>query len=240
MSGSREHVGFEELNDLVDGRLDRSLAERLGKHLESCPRCRAEHEQLRSLLSVASAAAPSIDPGTDLWPDIRTVIQSGKDITLPVPSRAPGHPGTVPARQAIWTQASFLAAAAVVLVALSSGITAIVLRTSDSNPSIVIENEPSKAGAPQVLPAVFLAAEADYDRTIKELRAAVDAQRANLSAETVRTIDRSLAVVDTAIAEARAALVADPNNRTLVDLLAASYQRKLDLLRRTSELSSKI
>ena len=45
---------------------------------------------------------------------------------------------------------------------------------------------------------------------------------------------------DSAIAEARAALLADPNNGMLVDLLSASYQRKLDLLRRTSELSSKI
>jgi hypothetical protein len=192
------------------------------------------------MLSVASTAAPSIDPGADLWPGIREVIESGKDSVLPVPNYAPGHSGTVPARQKIWTRAVFLTAAAVILVALSSGITAIVLRRSDSNSQIVKENKPAELGAPQMLPAVFLAAEADYDRTIKELRTGVDAQRANLSPETVRTIDRSLAVVDSAIAEARAALVADPNNRTLVDLLASSYQRKLDLLRRTSELSSKI
>ena len=90
-----------------------------------------------------------------------------------------------------------------------------------------------------MLPASFRLAEGQYTQTIDELRLAVDAQRAHLNPETVRTVDRSLAVVDSAIAEARAALLADPGNRTLVDLLSASYQRKLDLLRRTSELSSR-
>jgi len=83
-------------------------------------------------------------------------------------------------------------------------------------------------------------AEGEYSRAIGELLQAVDAQRSRLSPETIRTVDHSLAVIDSAIAEARNALVADPNNATLVDLLSASYQRKLDLLRRTSELSSRI
>jgi hypothetical protein len=91
-----------------------------------------------------------------------------------------------------------------------------------------------------VLPVVVRSTEDEYARTIRELRISVDAQRTSLSTETIRTVDHSLAIVDSAIAEARAALIADPNNRTLVDLLASSYQRKLDLLRRTSELSSKI
>ena len=91
-----------------------------------------------------------------------------------------------------------------------------------------------------MLLASFRATEGEYARTIGELRAAFDAQRSQLSPETVRTVERSLAVVDSAIAEARDALIADPNNRTLVDLLSATYQRKLDLLRRTSELSSRI
>jgi len=64
-------------------------------------------------------------------------------------------------------------------------------------------------------------------------------QRSSLSPETIRTVDHSLAVVDSAIKEARSALLADPNNQVLVDLLSATYQRKLDLLRRTSELGSR-
>jgi CHASE3 domain sensor protein len=92
---------------------------------------------------------------------------------------------------------------------------------------------------PTVLPAGFRATEGQYNRAIEELVQAVDAQRSRLNPETVRTVDRSLAVIDSAIAEARDALVADPGNVTLIDLLSATYQRKLDLLRRTSELSSR-
>jgi hypothetical protein len=134
-----------------------------------------------------------------------------------------------------------------VLVVASSGLTVLVLKTTQSESQIVRESPrraPGGAAAsepvlPTVLPAGFRATEGQYNRAIEELVQAVDAQRSRLNPETVRTVDRSLAVIDSAIAEARDALVADPGNVTLIDLLSATYQRKLDLLRRTSELSSR-
>jgi hypothetical protein len=136
---------------------------------------------------------------------------------------------------------ALLAVAAVVLIALSSGITALVLRNRTGSllgdrPTAV---KPRSVASSPVLPAAFRQTENELNRTIEELQLAVDTQRDQLSPETIRTVDRSLAVVDSAIAEARAALTADPNNQMLVDLLSASYQRKLDLLRRTSELGSR-
>jgi hypothetical protein len=96
---------------------------------------------------------------------------------------------------------------------------------------------PQDISVAPVLPASFAVAEGKYVITIEELKSAFHAQRSSLNPETVRTVEHSLAVIDSAIAEARDALLADPGNRTLVDLLSASYQRKLDLLRRTSELT---
>jgi len=135
-----------------------------------------------------------------------------------------------------------LAVAALLLIVLSSGITALVLRNGATSLAVrdgrpPAEAPPVRPGA--VLPAGFRHTENEFNRTIEELQLAVDTQRGQLSPETIRTVDRSLAVVDSAIAEARAALLADPNNQMLVDLLSASYQRKLDLLRRTSELGSR-
>jgi CHASE3 domain sensor protein len=95
------------------------------------------------------------------------------------------------------------------------------------------------AAVTYVLRPDFVQAEAEYQRAIDELRLAVDTQKSQLNPETVRTVEHSLAVVDSAIREARAALLADPNNQMLVDLISASYQRKLELLRRTSELGSR-
>jgi hypothetical protein len=53
------------------------------------------------------------------------------------------------------------------------------------------------------------------------------------------TLERTLRVIDEAIAEARAALAADPSNRTLLDVLSANYEQKVELLRRASELPAR-
>ena len=240
MSDRPEHPDFASLNDYVDGTLDGAAMSRIDKHLSGCADCSAELASLRALVAATGALPTSVLPDDDLWADLKAAIDDRKGAVLPkmspdVATRATGSR---------WQRPAWLAAAAVVLVALSSATTAIVLRSSPE--TTVAQNQPDSGttrlglGAPPVLPASFRAAEGQYIQTIQELRDAVDAQRAHLNPETVRTVDRSLAVVDSAIAEAREALLADPNNRTLVDLLSASYQRKLDLLRRTSELSSRI
>ena len=71
-----------------------------------------------------------------------------------------------------------------------------------------------------------------------ELPRTLDSQRATLAPYTVRVVERSLATIDSAIAEARAALAADPANEALVRILSAHYERKVELLQRATELSS--
>ena len=235
-----EHPDFALLNDYVDGTLDRAAMSSIDKHLSGCPECSTELASLRALMAAAGALPRSVLPDDDLWADLKASIDNRKGVVLPTTSTD----ALTRATGSRWQRPAWLAAAAVVLVALSSATTVIVLRSSPV--TTVGQNQPDSGttrlelGVPPTLPASFRAAEGQYMQTIQELRDAVDAQRAHLNPETVRTVDRSLAVVDSAIAEAREALLADPNNRTLVDLLSASYQRKLDLLRRTSELSSRI
>jgi len=50
-------------------------------------------------------------------------------------------------------------------------------------------------------------------------------------------VERSLATIDTAIAEARVALTSDPGNQALVEILSSNYERKVDLLQRATELA---
>ena len=87
-----------------------------------------------------------------------------------------------------------------------------------------------------MLPVSFRRAETEYLRTIAELRSTLHANRNVLRPETIAAVEHSLSVVDSAIEEARAALLNDPRNDTLVDLLTASYERKVDLLRRARDL----
>jgi hypothetical protein len=97
-----------------------------------------------------------------------------------------------------------------------------------------------QVAAPSVSPAppVLYAVDKNYVATIRELRETLDAQRSKLAPSTIRTLETSLGVIDAAIAEARAALAADPANQALVDILSARYERQVDLLQRATELSS--
>jgi hypothetical protein len=240
MTDAREHIEFDVLNDHVDGRLDARERRVVEEHVSACAQCSAELADLRLLLEDVASLPKSVLPTDELWADIRGSIDKSKEIVLPIaPDRSVGA-AAAPRRFRFRDSRSFLAVAAVLLVVLSSGITTLVLRGGD--PPINSLGGPSTkdVGAPSMLPASFMVAEGKYVSTIDELRTAFEAQRDRLSPATVKTVDHSLAVIDAAIQEARTALLADPGNRTLVDLLSASYQRKLDLLRRTSELTTRL
>jgi hypothetical protein len=242
MSSTRDHIEFDILNDFVDGRLDRRAASDIAAHLASCPTCSAQHDELASLVSSAKELPRSVLPPDDMWADLRTALDSRKDVVLPTAGENVKSPPAIVTHPRLSRKfVAMLAAAAVILIALSSGITALVLKRSSGAMAFQPKEAPAPMTprSPAVLPASFRQTENEYNRTIDELEQAVDTQRDRLSPETIRTVDHSLAVVDSAIAEARAALVADPNNQMLMDLLSTSYQRKLDLLRRTSELGSR-
>ena len=242
MIEKREHPAFEVLSDHLDGYLSREEAAAVSEHLSVCISCAATYDSIAGLVSSASGLPQSVLPPDDLWIDLRRSLDDRKEIVLPV-ANGPGDDrvGSTASRRMSRRMVAILAAAAVFLIALSSGITALVLRAGVGNDSTRRESNraPAQLAARSGIPPAFRQTENEFNRTIEELQLAVDTQRGQLSPETIRTVDRSLAVVDSAIAEARAALLADPNNQMLVDLLSASYQRKLDLLRRTSELGSR-
>lgn len=87
------------------------------------------------------------------------------------------------------------------------------------------------------VPVALAAVDLSYQASIAELRATLEQQRGVLSPATVRALEHSLAVIDSAIAEARAALAADPANQALPGILSAQYEQKVDLMRRAARLS---
>jgi anti-sigma factor RsiW len=243
MTSPDEHIQFDELNDLVDGRLTEARQTTVSEHLSMCEVCRVEHVNIIGLMGATRDLPRSVLPEPDIWPELRRQLDSRKDVVLRPAASSPGvSTSRKGEHRSIWRSGPFLAAAAVILMVVSSAVTAAVFRAAGWGP---IARTDSTARAPNIQAhaptffAGFSQTEAEYTKTIEELKAAVDVQRSSLSPETIRTVDHSLAVVDSAITEARSALLADPNNQVLVDLLSATYQRKLDLLRRTSELGSR-
>ena len=70
-----------------------------------------------------------------------------------------------------------------------------------------------------------------------QLSSALQSGDSQLAPETIAKLNESLRVIDAAILEARSALAADPANSAIVELLSGSYEQKLDLLRRTTEMA---
>ena len=151
--------------------------------------------------------------------------------------KAPLGPGLVGAR--VWHRPVFLAAAGLLLVAGSSLITVVALRQERSTVPMAAARQSASgvahASGPATL-AEFASVENDYIGTANQLSAILESEKTTFSPETVAKLKQSLRIIDGAILEARRALAADPANRNLVDMLNTSYNQKLDLLRRTTEM----
>ena len=122
-----------------------------------------------------------------------------------------------------WRVVSLLAAAGIVFLLASVGI---LLRGAS-------QKVKGKGPPP---PAQLVAVDMSYILTVDELHKTLEHQK--LPASTAVALNRSLQVVDTAIDEARRAMMHDPNNAALADILASNYQRKLELLQRAADLST--
>ena len=71
-----------------------------------------------------------------------------------------------------------------------------------------------------------------------ELREQMEVLHDHLSPGTLVKVERALATIDLAIAEGREALLRDPSNAALSELVASNYRQKIELLRRVTQLAS--
>ena len=219
-----KHLDFDTLNDLAAGAItDDARRASAEQHAASCDECATQLAALVDLLARARDLPRSIEPPDDVWVDVRAAI-------------ATGGAREREARAAAWWRRPstwMLAAAALVLITVSSLVTAHVVRDETTRQ---IADRPR----PAALPAALALVEAGYDDTARQLEATLTLQRRRLSPKTIATVEHSLAVIDTAIAEARRALLEDPANRSLMDIYTANYEHKLEFLRRATELTSSL
>ena len=176
-------------------------------------------DQLRDLAVLTAALPRDIAPPDDAWDAIRASIESSER----------------PTRIAVWQRPAFLIAASLLLVAGSSAITAVMInRTSDGSQSVATSH-PNAPTTTATL-AQFTVVENDYISTANRLSAILESDEVQLAPGTVAKLKESLRVIDGAILEARAALASDPANPQLIEMLSTTYQQKVDLLRRTTEM----
>jgi Putative zinc-finger len=235
MTTTSECAAFEAaLPDYLDGTLADDGAARA--HIVSCESCRALVRDMERIRARA-AALPALHPPRDLWAGIEARIQ-----TIPQ-EIAPRRPLATRWLSQRWYGAP-LARAAVLVIATAS---VTLLATHQWSPTPGQSTSPAapattpRTGLSTVsnTPAAARTSEFIYDQQISAMRQILDARRDQLDPKTVAIIEKNLRVIDTAIAESRAALARDPANGFLAGQLDASLNTKLELLRTVAMLPAR-
>jgi hypothetical protein len=168
------------------------------------------------LIAAASGLVTEISPDRDLWPGIEQAIATPK--------------------RSRWTPMLAQAAAVVLLVGASSGITYFTMK---EEPVIIqqftpeLQFEQMAFGAEQTLGSVYRSAQGDYQTDL-------DKELAKLSPEVRADIENNLALIIDAIAEINLALEENPDNVLLQELLVKSYREQHTLLRRVGALTQHV
>lgn len=205
---------------------------------------------LNALRAAATALPKEIAPNTAAWGNIRDRIEQARVRELTpsasIGSSANAYPDTdanaeapmpsvgQPARMRQPASSWFRSTRGTVLIAatLFIAVTTLVVRQQGS----VEELHPSQFAADTGrtdMTGVF----ARYDGAATDLVNDLERRRPRLDPAAVAVLDSALYTIDEAIRETRDAMKDAPDNATIVGLLEVTYQQKLDLLRRASELS---
>ncbi|GAC1649462.1 MAG: hypothetical protein NVS4B3_06590 [Gemmatimonadaceae bacterium] len=206
-------------------------------HLERCTLCRETAQRLRHLLDTVARAPRAIESPEDGWPALRSHIETRQNSVRlgPPPRVLPFDRGS----QIRWRVA---AAAAAVLIVVSAGIDARLLQRRGGPPSAILASESGAPAQPSSSsnssqPVTAEAPTESERRLERELLAELELRRGELRPETAARVDESLRVLDRAIGEITVALERDPRNHLLRQLLAATRERKVELLRQTANAS---
>ena len=211
-------------DDYVDDRLSEERRAAVANHRCECVSCRRELGELESLLTRAREMEADIAPARDLWPQIATRMEAagrwGMRRYLPLGSAWP----------------RFAMAAASIVVASLVAVGWWLGGTSGGDPAGTAPPPHRSAEATFASSRSSAFASADVLQVRSDLREVVKRQRHLLAPETVAVVEENMAVIDEAINEILGALENAPGNRTLNLLLAAQYQREVDLMNRLSRL----
>lgn len=216
------HLTEAERHCLADGTLPGDQADALASHLAGCVACAADVERLRALVQrMRTGPLPNADVEA-MWPAIRERIAREK-----VPALASSVPRARRPRRTVWIAAGAVAAAA--------GL-AVLLRVRPQEPPG--SAPPAGSFVPngtELAPAGDSsgASQAEIQRLLDQ----IELEKAMLPPSTAALADSDLRAIDQAIAELRDAIVHDPNNPALRQLLAESYRQQQDLLKRLHNAS---
>src|SRR5579872_5879839 len=189
------HV-LDQLSDYLDDELTSSERRAVEAHLTGCDACARTLDELRRVVDRARTAVPR-PPAHDLWDGIASRLADD----------ARGAPQPVDRRRRVSFTLPQLAAAAVLVAALSGAVVFLAGRRAGgsmepaSPTDRVLRADTAPPPAVDVTTVSF--ADAQYDQAVTDLEAALKQGRGMLDASTIAAIEQSLQTIDQAIAQAR-------------------------------------
>jgi len=217
----------DRLSDYVDGELRADQRAEMEAHLSGCTECRDVLEQLRGVVARA-ATLEDRGPTRDLWSKVAREIEVERAARDVAPRRA---------RRLSFSVPQLLAASIALMLLSASAVWLTVAHRVTGGTSQQTAAGRTPEGGPTT--RVAWATDPRYDAAIAELQAALQAGRRNgqLDSATIRIVEHNLAIIDTAIVQARRALAADPGSAYLNHHLADTMRRKMDLLRQATAIT---
>lgn len=203
------------LSAFVDGEAGADTAE-IRAHVETCAACRGLQADLTRLRDAAGALGP-VTPPADVW--LRIAGQARLDDAR--------QPAAAASAAASATRQWIGLAAALVLITL--GVYAVDRMRVPEAPDGNVSASPSVEGVNQELAAALT----HYENAISQLKVLVATDSESLDPEVAATFDRSMAVVDAAIAESRAALETEPGSQPARASLLEALSQKVNVLQAT-------
>jgi hypothetical protein len=181
----------------------------------------SEERREQELLEMLAELPREAEASRALWPVIAARLES-----RPVPE---GVLELGARRAGSVRRVSFsipqLIAAGLVLASVSGGVVGAALSRMAPDAAVLTQGEPT-------IPALMAADTYQaYDEAVEELETILASGRQVLAPGTVLVLEESLAEIDEAIEDARAALAADPASQALNRALTNNMRKKLDVLR---------
>jgi hypothetical protein len=171
------------------------------------------------LTAAARQLATEIRPQRDLWPDIELAITD----TAPQRSR--------------WTPMFAQAAAIVLLIGASSGLT--YLAVKDDQPVVIPQPAPEYTFERAAIGSNYTLG-SDYLDTRADVVARFEQEFERLSPEQRQDVEQSLEVIRGAINDINEGLQQDPDNTLLQDLLMNTYHEELNVMRKVGGVTQSV
>lgn len=216
----------DRLSDYLDGEMSPAERARLEAHVDADPECASALDGLRQVVNRARSLDERV-PATAqrMWTEIASRI--GATPPAMEPQRAPARAGWWSGRRLSLSLPQLLAAG--IALVLLSGAGAWMVRSG-------------RQAAPAVIPVAagnvaFASVGATrYDEAVTDLAQVLEAERERLNPETVRIVEENLTIIDRAIAQARRALLDDPDSDYLRRHLEQTMRQKLTLLQQVTTI----